>query len=203
MRATETQLKTLIVDLADYYGHALTPNQVRIHAKVLEGLEIEDLKRAVMEIMADPNIKFYPLPAVVRAKAKPQVDDRLVAMDLAKAIVARIIRRGYTWPTMFQYDGHKSFKDAVIADLGELAWNLIERRGGWLRVHDEFFASDEVTFTAQLRDHIHAVMQMAKAGNLTEKPALPAPVRPNIRAQDQAPVQIGELLGKRKASGVK
>lgn len=162
MKASLAELKVLIVSLANFYGYVLTDVQVELHAKVLEGTNIEDLKYAVAEIMADPNIKFYPLPAVILSKANPKSDPKMAATDLAKKIISALVKRGYTWTDTYHYDGHASFQAAVTFELGEIAWGVIQRRGGWQRVHDEFYEGSESTFTAQLRDHIQGIEQVSK-----------------------------------------
>jgi hypothetical protein len=185
------KIKALIAITSAYYAQPIQNEVVQMYAEDLVDLGFERVKAALLELRRDPNITRFPLPAKIRAKLNPSVDDKQVALDLAKRITAAVVRHGYTWTWKGGFAPHETFEAAVKAELGELAWEMIRRRGGWQKFHDEFFESNEGIFTAQLRDHIEAVMRMAKAGELHALPSLPQQVG---TATDTGPKQIGQVI---------
>lgn len=184
------KIKALIAITSAYYAQPIANEVVQMYAEDLADLGFERVKAALLELRRDPAITRFPLPARIRAKLNPSVDDRQVALDLAKRITAAIVRHGYTWTWNGGFAPYETFDAAVKGELGELAYEIIRRRGGWQKIHDEFFEGNEGTFTAQLRDHVEAVMRMAKAGELYTLPEIPQPA-----SVSSGPKAIGEIAG--------
>jgi hypothetical protein len=163
-------LKKMIVGLAAYYGHPLDEFVVGMYAEDLMDLPIEDVIRAAREIRLDPKNTRFPLPAIIRAKAGPAVNDTDIARDVAARIFKSIGRHGHNWS-----EKDKSWPSEPLEELGELGWEVVKRLGGWYRVC-EF--SNEVSpgiFLAQVRDLTESTIRAAKSGMLAQAPALPKP----------------------------
>jgi hypothetical protein len=190
------QIGELWITVAAMYGKEILRPALKLMLDAIGDLPVEPVIKAFEGWVKTSKAKTYPLPADIRDLVTPSVDDRNIALDLAKRISGAISRRGWTWPSNFHYEGFASFEEAVIAELGELAWVVICRRGGWQKIHDEYFEVDTGIFTAQLRDHIESVIKMAKAGILDTPPALPQPQNAELpRLEGLTPIgQIGEGL---------
>jgi hypothetical protein len=92
-----------------------------------------------------------------------------VAADIAAGITAAIVKKGYTWEWEGGYVPHKTFVDALRAELGDVAVEVVRRSGGWKILHDNYWEMDAGIFKAQLRGQIEAIFEMHKAGRLNEK----------------------------------
>jgi hypothetical protein len=168
------QVGELWLTLASMYGRDIPRPALKLMLDAIADLPAPAILKALEDWARSSKSKTHPLPAEIRDVVTPVIDDRSIATDLSKRISGAISRRGWTWPSTCQYDGHANFEEAVKAELGELAWEVIRRCGGWQRIHDDYFDVDAGVFTAQLRDHIESVSKMAKAGVLHIPPALPA-----------------------------
>lgn len=69
----------------------------------------------------------------------------------------------------------RSFREAVIGELGAVAWHAICCRGGWLNLRNSSVEMDEGQFIAQLRDQIESSMALAAQGVDVTKIEMPKP----------------------------
>lgn len=182
-------LKKLIVGLAAYYGHQIDEFVVGMYAEDLVDLPLENVLRAAREIRLDPKNTRFPLPAVIREKACPKVNDTDVARDVAARIFKAIGRHGHNWS-----DKDKNWPAEPIAELGELGFEVAKRLGGWCRICELSAEVNPGTFMAQLRDLAEATIKAAKAGMLTQAPALPKPVS---TAGELQQMNVAALIPKR------
>ena len=111
-------IKELIL-VAEVFGVSLTKSRIETYLAVLGELSELEMKRAVSEVLNDPSIKFFPLPAVFLQKAKPKATDEDKAKEAAARIVSAVSRFGYP----FSEDARKY--------IGEIGWRVVELQGGW------------------------------------------------------------------------
>ena len=186
MNTQETQmLKSALVAMAFFYGHNLQPDVLKMYVEDLSDLPLEAVLGSLKIMRRDPKITRCPLPAAIRSFINPpKMEARLEAADLSRKMIAAIRDFGCHWSSMTLCAGNEgywtrsgklvdTFQEAVVGELGELAWEVIRRRGGWNHFHDEFFASEPTQFHAQLREGIEATIAIAKQGLLDHKPTLP------------------------------
>ncbi len=134
----------------------------------------------------------HPYPAEIRELVSPPVDSKFFANDVARKIDKALGAHGYTWENGAWFGQSKawetkvngrteyvlSFKDAVIAELGEIAWHAICARGGWQNLISSQKEMDEGQFIAQLRDQIQASYALQKQGVDVTQIQLPPPPEP-------------------------
>lgn len=173
-----------LIQLAEYYERHMTRSLLVMYSEDLKTLSLAEFEAACRAWRENPANTRFPLPGQLKEIVRPKrLDSRMEALDLAKKISAAIVKHGYVWEMGFRHNGRTwfsgagvnfpDFKSAVNAELGGTAWELIRRRGGWQRIHDEYFASEEGTFTAQLRDQLEAVIIKARMGTLEDRVPLP------------------------------
>lgn len=156
------QVKLLLVGLAAYFDKKLSDTQLAMYAEDLEDLPLEELAAAVRAYRKNPKNTQFPLPSKLREAIAPQETPEDAAR-LAESEVWEAVAR-YGWPNP---------KEAQMA-LGALAWEGVQRFGGWDRVCASA-NEDGSTFRAQMRGTLESVYRRAQAGRLEERVALPSP----------------------------
>lgn len=170
----DPRITALVIAVSKYYRETLDDEVVALYVADLADIgTFEEISVAYDSYRRDPRNFRNPLPAQIRIIAQPNATERQEALDLARQMIATISRRGHVWNQTFKHDGHASLRDAVVAELGEVAWEVVERQGTWKSLCEESAQGNLGTFTAQLRDHIEAVLQLAKSGKLRKRLALP------------------------------
>jgi hypothetical protein len=141
----------------------------------IEDLDFNKALSALDSFSRDPKSKFWPKIADIRNIINPVLDHRMVAVDLARKIDKAISYHGYNWEGGYWHstgnywendkgEKFRSFKEAVISELGAVGWHAICSRGGWVNVRDSANTMDEGTFIAQMRDQIQSSITLAERG---------------------------------------
>lgn len=179
-----TELKKLIVGLAETFGVTLVPTRLQIYVGVLGDLPLEDVKRAISAILRDPEIKFFPLPAVIREK----VCGGMPLMAAAQELLARCI---YAAGKFGYYDS-----EGAHQYLGDLVWNALPGPTGWREwcSAGDANAIDPGIARAQLRERLLSQLRQ----NTTEsRIQLPPPGR--VQQRGFVPFEAGDETPKPKA----
>lgn len=137
------ELKKLIILIADYYERPLKPMVVKMMADDLSDLHFEDVKNAFEVYRKSAKSHRFPLPIEIREIIQPRVNDRSAAEALTSQIIAGIKKHD-----VYFYPGDAAF--------GPAGASLVRRRGGWVRLCNEFWNSDAAMFRAQMRDELEA-----------------------------------------------
>lgn len=175
-----SEIKALLVMLAEYYQKTLTDNQVRMYAEDLSEFPFEEVSRAMDSYRKNPNNKFFPIPAQLVEIMRPGVDDQSEAVEVSGRIWEAIGKFGRDAPARA-----KSF-------VGEVGWHVVQRMGGWAAVC-EVIAEDGGIFRAQMREIAKSAMIRSKLGILDQPPMLPK--------NDEGPKLLGEFLSIEKLRG--
>lgn len=168
------QLKVLILSLAEYYREPLTKNQVVMYAQdfLESGLTFEQISTSIKIYRRDVKNARFPLPAVLIEILKPsQPSAREVGVEVAQRIIRAIKRHGYTWNWADGYRPFLTFKEAFIAEVGDLAWEVVQLEGGWTAICTN--EAEESTLHAQLRDKAASLYNKALNGKLHQLPTIP------------------------------
>lgn len=154
------ELKILILGLAEIFGVELTEIRLRLYAEILGDLPIADVNAAIKCILADPSVKFFPLPAVIRQRAEEKTTIADATQELLSRALTAVVRFGYPDPA------------GARAYVGPHVWEALPGASGW----DEFCrAGDDgggvTTARAQLRERIATSLRRAyPTGQLTLSP---------------------------------
>lgn len=167
--AKPSEVMALIVAHAAYYERTLSDEVVEMYVNDLCEFSLEQLKSAYATYRNDPKNFRNPIPAQIKAIINPKTDSRKAAADLAQRLCSFARKKDYTWAM------HNSFRKEFLLELGEIAWNVVQKRGGWNAFCDEFWNSDNTAFSAQLRDVIEFEWESHSNGNLRPMHALPEP----------------------------
>jgi hypothetical protein len=152
----------LLTGLAEVYGEKLGLDRLRLYLSALSDLTTEQLEEAINEIMRDPRVTRFPLPAAIRARVKPGDDVDSMAIEAANRIWEALARCGHNNP------------GSAREFIGELGWAVVQRQGGWGEAFSmQTETSDVVGLKAQWRELAKALHARAKAGTLDAPPALP------------------------------
>lgn len=137
---------------------------------------------------------------------RPKVAERQQGAELASKMIAHIARRGYTWVQTFQYDGHATFEDAIRAELGDAAVEIVSRCGGWQRFCREFDTGLNTNARPQLRELCEVSVNRAKvqrvaieASKLDSTKALD-PVTEHLRERKLIEARIAERVAAQKTT---
>lgn len=158
------EYKRVVLKLAAFYEHGdkIGPEMVSFQAEVLAQWPIEEVKAGAMAYVKDTRNRFFPRPIHAIMEYVHPAESPLDAARLAANEVWDGIGR-------FGWNNH----DRAKAALGTLAWELVERNGGWQAICEASSQSDAGVFKAQLRDLAEAVYRRAQAGKLSEAIRLP------------------------------
>lgn len=186
MNASERkQVGRVIALTASYYGKDLSSDVVGMMLDDLSAFNAHDVVEAYKTYRLDPKNTYFPLPAKIIGILKPSVDDRSIAMNLAKRIEKAIRHHGNSWPMgvlrktenglerYFEGGGYAwpSFEKAVLSELGEVGFEVV-RSYGWAALEENYFNSERGVFFAQLRDLTESILKHDKAGVMDELPKL-------------------------------
>lgn len=105
----------------------------------------------------------FPLPAHIRQKIKPIIEDKDEVQESVNRILTAVSKFGYT------------NQEHAREYIGSLGWQIISGTGGWKNLCETLTNENLGIYRAQLRDYGHTVYKMSKTGNLNNAPELPQP----------------------------
>lgn len=181
------ELKKLIVATAMYYGQEIADEVLSLFVEDLADLPFASVARAIGELRRDPKTTRFPLPAVIRERLMPSQNPEGEARECASRI---------SW-AVSKFGSHRSTEAKEF--LGEIGWAVVTRHGGWLRVCEELNERTKGQFMAQWRDLALTLAERAKAGRLSDQPAIsdrrgPAPEMTFDKATELTFEQIQKQL---------
>ncbi len=188
----KTSIKALIIATCAYYRERLDDHVVEMYAEDLLPLGLAKITEAIRAIRRDHKVTRFPLPAKIYEIACPANSDDSVASTLAANIIRCSGRYGNVWANGFRHQGqsvfegsghyHRTFEDAVKAEIGTLGLAVIGHWGGWRRLCDYCTGTEKGIVFAQLNKFILGIMQQARLGTLGTPPELPGPSRVSLAA---------------------
>lgn len=144
----------------------------------------------------------FPTPAELVAIMIPPTTDRDVANELAARMLGAISRRGYRWGGLFQYDGHATFQQAMLAEFGdERGADIVDRAGGWPEFCRQYDPVQNTNARPQLRELAEAMGR--REGNVA-RAFLEAP-RDETKLLGMGPIRdtVGDYLESLKSKVTK
>lgn len=168
------------IAIGEMYGKQISQSSLSIMLRAIEDLDEQDVMNALNSWVKTSKIPRPPTPAEIRNLINPVLDDKFLANDLAQRILGCVSKFGYTWDSGF-FNGFdnagkplfyfkstngvfSTFKEAVISEIGEIAWHVVCVRGGWQNLVESANLNLDTIFFAQLRDQIESSTRLARDG---------------------------------------
>lgn len=123
----------------------------------------------------------FPHPAKLRAKVMPEMNQDDNAVMVANLIMKSISMDGYTNP------------DRAKQRMGSLAWEVVNKFGGWQTLCETTNSDNMGTVRAQLRGLALTTHKQALRGEINEVPSLPSPQNEVAAIIKTTVHQIGEM----------
>jgi hypothetical protein len=178
----ETTLLELLVATSAFFARELPDISLRMYAKILMEHEPDFVFEAMRNVMRDPKIRQMPTPAQILETVKPVITPTDDARDVAALLGKACRKKGDLWSAGFFQDGrahfegggkmHNTFEEAVIAEVGEVGFEVIRRIGGWGSFYTLWNNTTDSHFMAQMRDLAETVSKKSLGGVLYELPKL-------------------------------
>ncbi|OFZ18520.1 MAG: hypothetical protein A2X94_00835 [Bdellovibrionales bacterium GWB1_55_8] len=153
-------IKALIVQTSAYFGQKFEDHVVQMFAEDLADLPVEKVASALKELRRDPKTTRFPLPAAIRAVAKPTLVPEHEAIEAASRIIAAVARIG----------SYRS--DDARQEVGELAWAIVQSEGGWENVCQMLTHDNLSILRAQWKHLAVSKLAQAKGGQFTAQSRL-------------------------------
>ena len=148
---TTNDVTAAITGMARVYDKAIEGETIAFFAKIiLSKLTADQACESIAKWCATQ--QRWPAPAHIIEVVFPQSEVRDEAAELSTRLRTAIARRGYTWESTYRYDGYESVTEAIVAELGDAALEVVERSGGWRRFCEEWGGDvGDTSARAQLR----------------------------------------------------
>jgi len=154
-------IKKLIIGMAEVYGTELSVPRLDLYVELLSDIPKSEVEIAIRDILRDPGQKFFPLPAVIRERAAPQMNPEHEAIEAASRITQAIAKFGW------------NNQELAEKFIGPLGWRIVERDGGWSHICESVMADEIPIRRAQWREIGKALQARARLGMSDTPPQLP------------------------------
>ena len=136
----------LWANIADYYRISLTKNTIRMYAEDTSHIDSADIYKVFKAYRNSKNSTYMPRPHQLIELLNPTPETGDLAIEASAAIWNAISRWGYSNP------------DLAKEQMGELAWQVVERDGGWQRVCADSSENNKIALKAQWRELAKALL---------------------------------------------
>lgn len=165
------------------FDKVLDADVLKMQVEDLADLPFEKVMRALIDYRRNAKNTTWPRANKIREIINPKIDTKDLAVELSRKIDKAISKFGWGWSegvfingeTYFLGGGkyHWTFKDAVIAELGEIGWHVIATRG-WIQLRNSANEMNEGVFIAQLQNQVQSSLNLASQGVDITKIELPS-----------------------------
>lgn len=146
------QIKLHWIKLSVYYQTRLPDEVLSLYAEDVADLPFQRVMLAMVAYRKNPKNTRCPLPGAIRALALPEEDSESQAQALASKIIEAVARFGWV------------HKEDAQEYLGETAWDLVQRFGGWSHLCANLGVTiNQTTFFAQVRDVARTTLKLGAA----------------------------------------
>lgn len=150
-----------LISLAETFGEQLTEARLRAYLMALQEVNDNEVQAAITQILKDPSVTRFPLPAQILHKIKPELTSDDNAREIASRIIGAISRFGWC--------NQQLAREYV----GELGWHVVQMQGGWGHLCENMKPNMVPTLQAQFRELAKTLHTKAELGILDEPPKLP------------------------------
>lgn len=192
-REEKIRVAQKIAMINQIYSFKITDDAAMYQAELLADLPYVLVIAAFDDLVKNNTTGRPPSIGHVRQKLEPKTDDRALSIDLSRKVLKALNKHGWSWEHGYYHNGKpyfeddkgnkfETFREAVVSELGELGWEIIESRGGWQNLSTMANEQEEGIYQAQLRDQIEATIKNKKAGVDVSKIPLPSPDTEAVKA---------------------
>lgn len=175
------KVKAGYVALSAYYQRPLEDYVLRMYAEDLEDMPFGVVIDAMIQWRKNPKNRTLPLPAELRNQVTPALTDEQLAIESVARIVQAMSKHGSYNP------------DAAREFMGDLAWEVVKREGGWVKICAT--ENKELPFLkSQWLKVALSVQAQSRAGKLGDAPRLPSTfgMQQSI-SSDMQPRMLGDI----------
>lgn len=148
----------IIIGLAEIFNFRFSEASLSIYMKALESISFDDLDKIINEGLMSNRWQFMPKPGEFFTSGDKQIlDDSRDAANLTWSAIAKFGRNNFIQAREY---------------VGELAWLVVERMGGWSQVC-EVNSDEKGIWIAQFRDLTQSMSRKHEHGNSNRPPELP------------------------------
>lgn len=149
-------LETLAI-LANVCGRNMSDQALIFYFNALKDLDCDKCCGAATKLAESGR---FPSVEEIKKKVIPEINEKDDAREIASLIITSISKFG-------------SYRQLDAKEwVGDLAWRVVERSGGWQMLCESVTGENIGIFTAQLRDLAESTIRRDKAGKIDERPAL-------------------------------
>lgn len=159
-----SEIGMLLLVLAEQTHEKLSPERTAYMISELEQYTGPKLNTALRQLIREAR-RFPTIAEIETAMGVSEVSDQARAAEAAARIEGAIVKYGST-RLGGNYDRQRAF-------MGELAWAVCDRLGGYQHLCDTLTNDDMNTAKAQWRNLAAALCESAKRGTLDMAPGLP------------------------------
>lgn len=202
----KNKIATVLAYMCEYYSKSLSKPAIQMMVEDLADLDFQQVYDAFGTYRKDPRNSQFPLPAKIREVINPAIEKRNVAVELAYKVDKAIKDHGYNWVDGYYSENgnywigkdkqvFRSFKEAVVSELGEIGWHAICSRGGWANLSASANKMQEGQFISQMRDQIQATIVLKEQGVDVARIGMPSKESPlGIGSGLESPKDVLNLI---------
>lgn len=145
------------IGLAQMYGKDIPQMSLRIMLDAVDDIPANEILISLEEWSKNSKQNRHPLPGELRQLLKKELSVDAKANESANKIRQSITKFGWSQP--------KQAREYM----GELAWAVVERFGGWLYICENHgLELNPLTFHAQARDSAKSVLEQGSLGVINQ-----------------------------------
>jgi hypothetical protein len=158
----KNKIADLYFQIGEIHGRVLSKQTLISLVNSLDDLIFQDLYKTMQDWLK--NGTHFPLPAHIRQKINPTINERDDSIDAVNRIISAVSKFG------------RNNNDRAREWIGELGWETCKRFGGWEILCEVLNFDNEGTIRAQLRELAQVVLKKSIRGELETRPTLPKPI---------------------------
>jgi hypothetical protein len=152
---SQVDFEQRLIELAFFYGHDATDDQIRVWAQFLvERITLDQLNIAIKAYCEDSSNEWFPRPM---AKLVDLIHPKVNADSQAKLIAGRVVEA----VSKFGWINSQKAKEFI----GPKGWAAVKAYGDWSYICENLGVNISMgQFQAQIRDHAKAQIQSGVTG---------------------------------------
>ncbi len=171
----EERFFILLNTLAKFCRFELDETVIGLYDQSLEPLGYPKVCNAI-EILITKRSSRDPFPSVneIVGLVQSKMPTKFSSFEVANKIITTISKKGHTWNWEGNFRPYETFDKALLAELGEIGFQLVKSLGGWDRVCEESNTANIGVMRAQLRQTAEALLRRQEQEQVNQQIEAPA-----------------------------